>query len=134
MKEPPSLKAQRGGSHVIFANDALEVNSPQREIDQALVQTVHAHIGNRYKDAFARGDVVKGKMQAGIRRFAIDCGRTLASNPFKTLSSKQRDGLIRCLPPEKKERFLKPGTPPVPEVLKNLPMKPPQRRRTDEDE
>ena len=127
--------ARRGGGNILLpVGTGPEFNIPQRDIDQAIVQTARASIDAAYRAEFAAGHVEKGRAMALIRRIVIDCGRMLAATPFKTLTPKQRAFLIKWCPKGEQARFLVPGTPPIPEVLKNLPKKPPTRRVTDEDE
>lgn len=123
----------RGGGHIMFADRAFETNVPQNELDKALVQSVWAWIDKARRRAFARGEIEVGRRYADVARMASNCGRDL-QNPFRVMSRKQRAALIKWLPIDQRERFEHPGAPPMPEVLKNLPLKPPTRKRDPDEE
>jgi hypothetical protein len=133
IREEGAVMPMRGGSNRVQLETACVPNVPQRDLDKALVQTVWARVHSAYRVAFAQGDIAKGKMLAGIRDMVRNCGRDL-QNPFRVLTPRKRAALIRCCLPKDRPRFERPGAPPIPDVLKNLPKKPPKRRDPDEDD
>jgi hypothetical protein len=125
----------RGGAGRIFLTGVADADAaPQHGLDVALAQAVLRKMDTCRRATCAKGE--RNLQTLGTYAFAKDMVRQLVSNPWRTLSLKQRAALERRLKPDVLEKVYTAAKAvagvgrDAPKCLwpENLPKKPPGRR------
>jgi hypothetical protein len=118
------------GKHFTHASNIYRIQNPRHDLDVRLAQEV----AERNRRIFCASDF-KNTVSAGIRSFAKDLCKDLALRPERPLSDRQRAALVRCLKSDRKAVYEEAyaALSNVPDVVRYLPKKPPQRVTKEEE-
>ena len=126
--------SHRGGGNKVLHDRVPETGYPEHDRDVFLAQQAFAKVDKAMRAAAINGDKVQARKKAGIRKWAKDICRYLAGNPFLQLTEKQRSSLMKTLGMTELPPLNGVGEDHLPPSLRDLPKRPPQAPKKDEEE
>lgn len=127
-----------GGRYLVSDASNYYANNPQHGIDVAIAHAAVAVLLNKLR---ARGMPLGGSSHrygslGALFRGFRSAQKDLAGHPMRTLTPHQRQRMCALIPPEELESIYRRFSwdADKPEVLKNLPLKPPRKANDNGDE